>query len=154
MVVKGRLRAENENQSVEGLKVNVFAAGTKKLLASTVTGKDGKYDFEFKNGRLPDVEVLVTPNVDEKALKVVPPVKKVISKDELLEPVDIIISDVIWDIWGTVTKHYAIFGMVTKGIPDPDTPGSYLDLIPIPDVTVHIYDVSPPLVISLPAISL
>ena len=142
---------EDKDRSLEGLRVMAYVAETKKQLGSTITDAKGNYKIELEYEKPLDVSVSVSPDVDEKVLKVIPKAKKLISKKTWVKrspyyakEIDISISKVIYILWEKVCKPYTVYGMVVQGIPDPDNPGSYLDLIPIPGATVHIYDVSPP----------
>lgn len=148
--IAGKVKTEEEGESIAGLKVMAYVTGTKKQLGSAITDSDGTYKIEFEHDKPVDVNISVCPDVDEKVLKIIPKAKHFIPKDAWVkrrpyhvEKVDVSITPPIWKLWETICKKYTIFGMVVKGIPDPDNPGSYLNLIPIPDATVHIYDVDP-----------
>lgn len=139
--LKGRLTSKDAKRSVEGLKVSAYVAGTKKLLGTAIADEEGRYRFEFEHKKPMNVELLVTPNVSEKLISGLPAARKRIPPAELSKKVDLSISEYLWPIWDKITKVYVLFGNVMHGIPDPDNEGDYLDLTPIPDVTVHIYDV-------------
>jgi len=149
--IAGKVRREEEGESIAGLKVMAYVTGTKKQVGSAITDADGNYKIKFEYDKPVDVNISVCPDVDEKVLEIIPKAKHFIPKDAwakrspyYVERMDISIRNYIERIWDQICKEYTIFGMVVNGIPDPDNPGSYLDLIPIPDATVHIYDVGNP----------
>jgi len=149
--IAGVLKTDEKGESLSGLKVMAYVAGTKKQLGSAITDAKGNYKIGFEYDKTVEVNISVCPDVDEKVLKILPKAKHFIPKDAWVkrnlyyaERADISISKTVFDIWKKICNEYIVFGMVVKGIPDPDNPGSYLDLIPIPDATVHIYDVDTP----------
>ncbi len=148
LVIKGKVTAEEPGRSLGGMRVMAYVAGTNKLLGDAVTDDDGSYEIEAEYHELPDVSLSICPDVEEKLLKVMPKARRTFSGDVwkkrnpyYVDVGDILVAEPLWKLWDTVCKTYTVFGMVVLGIPDPDNPGSYLDLIPIPDATVHIYDV-------------
>ena len=148
--IRGIVATEVAGQSVARMKVLAYIAGTKKLVATAITDEVGSYLIEFEHHEPVDIDILVCPSVEDKLLKVIPKARYTISKDAwakkspfYAEAADIAIAESLWVLWEKVCKKYTVFGLVVQGIPDPDNPGSYLDLIPIPGATVHIYDVSP-----------
>lgn len=148
--ITGKVTTEEKGQSVSGLKVMAYIAGTKRLVGTAITDEDGSYRIEFEYHEPVDVDISVCPDVEDKVLRVIPKARYTISKDAwakrspfYAEAADITIAAPLWVLWERICKEYTVFGLVVQGIPDPDNPGSYLDLIPIPDATVHVYDVSP-----------
>jgi len=150
-VITGKVKKEEETESVQGLKVVAYLAGTKRVLGSAITDSEGNYKIEFENDKPADVNISVCPDVEEKKFELIPKVRHFISKDTwkkkspyYVETVDITIKKSIFDLWRRICKKYTIFGMVAIGVPDPANPGTYVDYIPIPGATVHIYDVNIP----------
>lgn len=148
----GKVKTEAKGKSLDGLKVIAYIAETKKRLGTAITDPKGNYKIEFEYDKPADVDIFVCPDVDEKMLKIMPKAKHFISKDAWikkspyyagLESAEVTIAKSIFMIWETICKTYLIHGMVVIGIPDPDNPDTYLDYIPIPNATVHIYDVTP-----------
>jgi hypothetical protein len=148
--IRGRLAAAEGSRNLGGLKVIATLAHTKQRLGEVTTGPDGSFTLEFRWHEPVDVEIAVAPDVDEAVMRTIPKASRTFSKEEwvkkspyTLEIDDWIIAQPIWKLWDEVCKTYTVFGMVVKGVPDPHNPGTYLELIPIPDATVHIYDVNP-----------
>ena len=149
-LISGKIKAEKTVDSLEGFKVLAYLKGTKIQLGSAVTDAEGNYKIKYEFDKPVDVNLSVCPDVDEKVLKVIPKAKHFISKKEwqkdklYFKSADITISTRVLELWEVICKKYLIHGMVVQGIPDTDNPGSYLDYIPIPNATVHIYDISYP----------
>jgi hypothetical protein len=153
--ITGKVKTEGEAERPPKLKVTAYLAGTKKQLGSAIPDSDGNYKIEFEYEKSVDVDISVCLDADERVLKRIPTARSFISKDKWVKrspfsaKLDISIPKTILSIWKTICKKHTIFGMVVRGIPDPDNPDIYLDLIPIPDATVHILDVSWPLIIPI-----
>jgi hypothetical protein len=146
--ITGYLVSEEEGRSLKGLKAMAYVAGTKQLVGTAITDLKGGFAIEFKFPEPAEVSISVCPDVDEEAIRLLPKASYTISMDEWkegrpfeVEPIRLPITEPIWRVWEEACAHYTVFGLVQLGTPDPDTPGGYLELIPIPDVTVHIYDV-------------
>ena len=148
--ISGKIKPEEEFESLEGFKVMAYVAGTKKLLGSALTDADGAYKIQLEHDEPVDVNISICPDTNEETLRVIPKARYLISKDEWMEKgplgleVDIPLPETTTLLWERVWRGYTIYGMVVKGIPDPVNPGNYLGLVPIPGATVHIFDVSKP----------
>ena len=147
--IVGKIKPEKKIESLKGFKVMAYVAGTKKQLGSAITDADGTYKIKFEYDEPVDVNISVCPDVNKAMLKAIPKAKHFVPKDAWVKKspyrleVDIPLSEPIILLWETICKEYIIFGMVVQGIPDSLNPGSYEDLIPIPNVTVHICEVDP-----------
>ena len=145
--IVGKIKPDKEVKSLEGFKVMAYVAGTKKQLGSAITDADGTYEIKFEYDEPVDVNISVCPDVNEAMLKAIPKAKHVVPKDAWVKrspyslEADIPLSEPTMLVWETICKEYIIYGMVVQGIPDPSISGSYSDLIPIPNVTVHISEV-------------
>ena len=149
-VIRGRLSVDEAGRELGGLKVIATLAHTKQQLGEAVTEPDGAFSLEFRWHEPVDVDIAVAPDVDKAVLRTIPKANRAFTKDAwarqnpyVLEIDKWVIARPIWRLWDEVCKTYTVFGMVVKGVPDPLNPGTYLELIPIPDATVHIYDVNP-----------
>jgi hypothetical protein len=153
--ITGKVQFENEDKAAAGLKVVAYVAGTKKQLGSAVTDAAGKYKIEFNRSSVEDVDIAVSPNVDSIRLKVMPKATRFVSKKEwekaktnILE-VNAVVVYALAKLWETICKPYTVYGFVQKAVPDLQHPGNYLNPVPIPGVTVHVYDVSTPLLMPI-----
>jgi hypothetical protein len=132
------------------LRVIAYVAGTKKQLGSTIPNADGTYKIEFEHDKPTDIDVSVGLDTLERAFDRLPKVRSFISKDVWVKrspysaKVDFAIPNTIYSLWKKICKKYVVFGWVVKGVPDPNDPNNYINLIPVPDATVHIIDVSWP----------
>jgi hypothetical protein len=146
--IVGKIKPDRKVKSLEGFKVMANVAGTKKQLGSAITDVDGTYEIKFEYDEPVDVNISVCPDVNEAMLKVIPKAKHFVPKDAWVKrspyslEADIPLSEPTILLWERTCQDYTIVGVVRKVIPDPVNPGSYLDPEPIPDVTVHIYEVS------------
>jgi hypothetical protein len=147
--IVGKIKPDKEVKSLEGFKVMAYVAGTKKQLGSAITDADGTYEIKFEYDEPVDVNISVCPDVNEAMLKAIPKAKHFVPKDAWVKrspyslEADIPLAEPTILLWETICEEYIIYGIVVQGTPDSLNPGSYLDLTPIPNVTVHICDVNP-----------